>query len=726
MAIEQQMMSGMQPEAETEDAPIGIGEMDFAFLTKNDPATEPQDAALRMKQNLDPQEQKEIAGLVPYVERFFVLNYKAETGDYPPDGDIEPEGGGGVTIDEYRSMSDEDRVANSMSEDLKPTLKPRSIHDKSPSMLPQAMPVEAPAMEQPIPQQPVEQSQEMQMAQQAPTGQPEMMQEGGAPKTAKVETNKAMPKDKEAVPAGPVGEINVAGKDKSGVADDIQTKSDGFILSKGAVIANGKMYIRDIIQEAIDNLNKKGIRVDIDKIPEKAEDILISNGEIVIPDIIAQEIGYKRLEKMNNRGKELTEKLIAQHEQQQGQQQQAQLVPAFQEGDAVNEDAYDPDVVSQLEQTPGVGIDYTEDQFMQMQGVNSENQMKNVPEGPPPVQTVQKQAVQETVQKPVVQEPIVEQKQVDDFGGVDKAIQENKDRENLTKEIDQLQLDEYQEKKTEDKDINTQLDGALNKEEVSEDADNVKLNLEQWAAKQFDTDPNYNKQYDTNNFYGGRVDEDLLYSAISQHEWAGKTPKYDFVGIGDGVARSSAFGPAQIVGETVVEAMKDMDKNSEVYKFSNRLQAAQKLFINLADKHKNNKPFNAKNAKSAANTTNARNGKWLETLGITKEQFGKYVEQGYFIPSNKRTQKGLASKGIPPEILGDNYKENYRELFNTVVRQKFRRDKSSSLGNLLISYHGADETVEDKAKKKKNIEANKNYAESVLKILYNKLATGNI
>jgi hypothetical protein len=328
MAIEQQneqmMMGDMQqpmPEAQVEDAPINIGEMDFAFLTKNDPAVEPQDAAMRMQENLDPEEQKEIAGLVPYVERFFVLNYKAETGEYPPEPNLEPEGGGGITIDEYRSMSDEDRVANSMSDDLKPMLKPRSIHDKSPSMLPQAMPVEAPAMEQPMPKQLVEQPQEMQMAQQTPEAQPEMMQEGGTPKAARVEVDKAAPADKEAIPAGPTGEVNVAGKDNSGVADDVQTKSDGFILSKGSVIANGKMYIKDVIQKAIDNLQKKGMKLDLGEIPEKAEDILISNGEIMIPDIIAQEIGYKRLEKMNNRGTELTEKLVAEYESKQQPQQ---------------------------------------------------------------------------------------------------------------------------------------------------------------------------------------------------------------------------------------------------------------------------------------------------------------------------------------------------------------------------------------------------------------------
>ena len=54
---------------------------------------------------------------------------------------------------------------------------------------------------------------------------------------------------------------------------------------------------------------KQGIflKLDTKKVPENAEEILISNGEVMVPDIIAQEIGYKRLEKMNNRGKELTE-----------------------------------------------------------------------------------------------------------------------------------------------------------------------------------------------------------------------------------------------------------------------------------------------------------------------------------------------------------------------------------------------------------------------------------
>ena len=49
------------------------------------------------------------------------------------------------------------------------------------------------------------------------------------------------------------------------------------------------------------------------------------------PDIIAQEIGYKRLEKINKRGEELTEKLIAEYQAGQQQQPQPQIKAPFEQ-----------------------------------------------------------------------------------------------------------------------------------------------------------------------------------------------------------------------------------------------------------------------------------------------------------------------------------------------------------------------------------------------------------
>ena len=137
---------------------------------------------------------------------------------------------------------------------------------------------------------------------------------------------------REEIPLGPVGEVQVEGKDTSGVADDVKTKSDGYVLSKGSVITNGKMYIMDLIDEAIQRLREKGVELDPNEVPESAEEILVSNGEIIIPHIIAEEIGYARLEKMNKRGEQITEELITEKEQQQQQQQSQQNMPGFNEG----------------------------------------------------------------------------------------------------------------------------------------------------------------------------------------------------------------------------------------------------------------------------------------------------------------------------------------------------------------------------------------------------------
>ena len=208
-----------------EDRPISIGEMDFEFLTKGDPATDIQDAAGKMAENLTPEEQKEIAGLVPYVERFFILSHKAETGEFPPEPEFAADGG--VSIDDYRSMSSEEQIANSMEgRQVNLGVARKSSFDKSPSGLPQSMNVESPEVQgPPAPQQEAE------------------MQEGG------------------------------------------------------------------VVEE----------------------EILVSNGEILIPDIIAQEIGYKRLEKINKRGEELTEKLIAEYEAGQQQQPQPQIKAPFEQ-----------------------------------------------------------------------------------------------------------------------------------------------------------------------------------------------------------------------------------------------------------------------------------------------------------------------------------------------------------------------------------------------------------
>ena len=70
----------------------------------------------------------------------------------------------------------------------------------------------------------------------------------------------------------------------------------------------------DAIQEAV----RQGVDMEpnVDKIKlDKQVSLLVSKGEVVIPPKIAQIIGYDRLEKINNRGKQETEKRVQENGQ---------------------------------------------------------------------------------------------------------------------------------------------------------------------------------------------------------------------------------------------------------------------------------------------------------------------------------------------------------------------------------------------------------------------------
>ena len=115
--------------------------------------------------------------------------------------------------------------------------------------------------------------------------------------------------------------------------------------------------------------------------------------------------------------------------------------------------------------------------------------------------------------------------------------------------------------------------------------------------------------------------------------------------------------------------------------------------IDNRNKHKEYRP------EKAVNTPKARDEKWLETLGITEKEFLDYVNQGYFLPSNhhlseKRREKGLMT-GIPLELLGDNYKQNYFNLYKVVLKEKLSR--AESLDSLLKLYHGSTDDALNKA-----------------------------
>ena len=260
-----------------EGAGLTMDNIDFEFMTRGDPIVQAKDTAGRFQQNLTPEEINEMAELAPYAEKFMLLTVKGETGKIPSEEDVN------------QLLQQTTQEMASKTEQGMPS------EQSSGTMVPQDMQSEAMAPPRPV--------------------EDEMLENAAVP------ADGGAPIDKMAigggVAAGPIGVVDKPGADNSGVADDVPAESDGFIINAAAVRHAGLRDINDMIQDAKKYAEKQGMKLNFGKTPTDAEQILVSNGEVVIPDVIANIIGYDRLEKINNRGKKETEEKIANQEQQQ-------------------------------------------------------------------------------------------------------------------------------------------------------------------------------------------------------------------------------------------------------------------------------------------------------------------------------------------------------------------------------------------------------------------------
>ena len=265
---------------------LKMNELDFEFLTKGDIIVDAQDIAGRMQQNLTQDEINEMAQLAPYAQKFMLLLHKAETGEMP-------------------SVEQANQMISQMGQE-KGSINEQGVPSEQASEggVPQNMQREAM-----VPPRPVEG--------QMPQNAPEMMAEGG-------------------VAAGPVGVVDKPGADNSGVADDVPAESDGFVINAAAVRKVGLRKINDMIQKAIKYAQEQGIELDFGKTPVNAEKILVSNGEVVIPDVLARIIGYDELEAVNALGAEETDEIIETQEEQSEKPIQEMPV-ALARGDRVKE-----------------------------------------------------------------------------------------------------------------------------------------------------------------------------------------------------------------------------------------------------------------------------------------------------------------------------------------------------------------------------------------------------
>jgi len=141
-------------------------------------------------------------------------------------------------------------------------------------------------------------------------------------------------------PPGYIGGYDPNVKPAKTVADDkpMDARDGDFIINAAAAEFAGKQDVERMISTAITNLQEKGVDVRFGNpkmnIREKVQ-LLVSQNEVYIPKEIAKEIGYDRLEKINNRGKKRTQEVQKQTEQ----PQQARLGGAIKkaQGDIVDQ-----------------------------------------------------------------------------------------------------------------------------------------------------------------------------------------------------------------------------------------------------------------------------------------------------------------------------------------------------------------------------------------------------
>ena len=122
------------------------------------------------------------------------------------------------------------------------------------------------------------------------------------------------------------------------IADDkpMDARDGDFIINAPAAEEAGKQDIQRMINTAIANLQEKGVDVRFGdpkiNIADKVK-LLVSRNEVYIPAIIAKEIGYDRLKKINNRGKREVQR--RQEESQQDEKPQARGFIQKKKGDVV-------------------------------------------------------------------------------------------------------------------------------------------------------------------------------------------------------------------------------------------------------------------------------------------------------------------------------------------------------------------------------------------------------
>ncbi len=124
-------------------------------------------------------------------------------------------------------------------------------------------------------------------------------------------------------PMGMVDVPNGGGPVDDGVPTELPEGT--VVINAAAIRLHGTETIDKLINDAVNELLSEGVQISMeDPNPEDDVPVAISNGEYVIPPEVAEKIGYKKLEDMNERGRAYLQKQQAQEKQQAEAQQPSQ------------------------------------------------------------------------------------------------------------------------------------------------------------------------------------------------------------------------------------------------------------------------------------------------------------------------------------------------------------------------------------------------------------------
>jgi len=158
---------------------------------------------------------------------------------------------------------------------------------------------------------------------------PSFMQEGGM---VPVDGEGNLPPEavaSDVVNGAPMGMVDVP--NGGGPVDDgvpTELPEGTVVINAAAIRFHGTETIDNLINTAVNELLSEGVQISMqDPNPEDNVPVAISNGEYIIPPEVAEKIGYKKLEDMNERGRAYLQKQEAQEKQQAEAQQQPPQPP---------------------------------------------------------------------------------------------------------------------------------------------------------------------------------------------------------------------------------------------------------------------------------------------------------------------------------------------------------------------------------------------------------------